>query len=216
LKNVNAQNGPVFDRLGRDRCNASTFKTNYKEIKFMGYRLSQIYTRTGDQGTTGLADGSRIDKDAERIEVLGTVDELNCVIGLVLSEPIAEPITHCLLAIQHDLFDLGGEFSLPGQHLLQADHVARLEQYLDQFNAHLPPLKEFVLPRGCRATTLAHLARTVCRRAERRLVSLMRHETINQHSFVYLNRLSDLLFVLARYLGQGEQEIVWDKNRHTV
>lgn len=180
----------------------------------MGHRLSQIYTRTGDQGMTGLGDGCRIDKDAERIEVIGTVDELNAVIGLILSEAIAEPIAHCLLEIQNDLFDLGGELSLPGQHLLQASHLSRLEQTLDQFNANLPPLKEFVLPRGSRATTLAHFARTVCRRAERRLVSLMRHEAINQHSFVYLNRLSDVLFVLARCLGQGEPEILWNKNRY--
>ncbi len=179
----------------------------------MGKRLSRIVTRTGDHGSTGLADGSRIDKDAERIEVIGTVDELNSFIGLLLSETVP-PIVHaCLNEVQNDLFDLGGELSLPQQTLIKTEHILRLEQALMEFNQYLPPLTEFILPRGSRATALAHVARTVCRRAERRLVALMRHEATSAENLKYLNRLSDLLFVIARYLGQAESEVQWDRHR---
>lgn len=179
----------------------------------MGKRLSRIMTRTGDQGSTGLADGSRIDKDAKRIEVIGTVDELNSFIGLLLSESVPSVVRECLYAVQHDLFDLGGELSLPQQTFINTEHILRLEQALIEFNEHLPPLAEFILPNGSRATTLAHVARTICRRAERCLVALMRHERLSSDSLKYLNRLSDLLFVIARYLGQTESEVQWNRHR---
>ncbi|OUD15330.1 cob(I)yrinic acid a,c-diamide adenosyltransferase [Thioflexithrix psekupsensis] len=175
----------------------------------MGYRLSKICTRTGDQGTTGLGDGSRVDKDSPRIEVMGTVDELNSVLGVLLSETLPDALRQTLEQIQQNLFDLGGELSIPHYRLLQAEHVEYLEDALTQLNNALPPLKEFILPNGTRPSTLAHVARTVCRRAERRLVTLMREEpeTINQTALLYLNRLSDLLFVMARHLA--ETETLW-------
>jgi len=183
----------------------------------MGHRLSKIYTRTGDKGTTGLGDGRRVEKDNPRVEAYGTVDELNSIIGMVLAEALPDNIRACFEDVQHDLFDLGGEFSVPGYEAMKAEYITRLETILDKFNAELPPLKEFILPAGGRATASCHLARTVCRRAERRAVSLAREEDINDVAISYLNRLSDLLFVVARVLARFEngKEVLWQpgKNR---
>jgi cob(I)alamin adenosyltransferase len=183
----------------------------------MGHRLSKIYTRTGDDGTTGLGDGSRVDKDSPRVEAYGTVDELNSIIGMVLAYDLPEAVRDCLVNVQHDLFDLGGEFSVPGYQAVQENYVTRLETTLDAFNADLPSLKEFILPAGGLATSTTHLARTVCRRAERRTLTLGRQETINPIAITYLNRLSDLLFVIARVLARFERgsEVMWQpgKNR---
>lgn len=182
----------------------------------MGNRLSRIVTRTGDDGTTGLADGSRLDKDSARVEALGAVDELNSHLGVLLAVPgLADPIPRCLLRVQHDLFDLGGELSLPGQSLIGEAHVQGLEADVERFNAALPPLKEFVLPGGNPAAAQCHVARTVARRAERRCWTLSRAETLNPVTLAYLNRLSDLLFVLARVLARsgGGTEILWNRKR---
>jgi cob(I)alamin adenosyltransferase len=177
----------------------------------MGHRLSKIYTRTGDSGTTGLGDGTRVDKDNLRVEAYGTVDELNSVVGMVLAYDLPRAVRDCLTTVQHRLFDLGGELSVPGYEALRADHVTGLEALVDDFNAELPPLKEFILPAGGHATSACHLARAVCRRAERCVVRLMRHESINPNSLAYLNRLSDLLFVIARTLARHEngEEVLW-------
>src|SRR3954451_7016293 len=145
----------------------------------MGHRLSKIVTRTGDAGTTGLGDGSRVAKDAPRIEAIGAVDELSSTLGVLLAEGVPEPFAACLLDVQHDLFDLGGELSIPGYSAVTDAHVARLEDAVESFNADLPPLKEFVLPGGTRASALAHVGRTVCRRAERAVVTLAGHETVS-------------------------------------
>ena len=182
----------------------------------MGNRLSKIYTRTGDEGTTGLGDGSRVDKDSHRVEAYGTVDELNSTLGVVLATPAAEgAIAECLLRVQHDLFDLGGELCIPGQSVIDDRYVLELEEALDRFNADLPPLKEFILPGGGAGAAACHLARTICRRAERRIWTLGRHETLNPATPRYLNRLSDLLFVLARILARAESgsEVLWDRSR---
>ena len=181
----------------------------------MGNRLSKIYTRTGDDGSTGLADGTRIPKDDPRVEAYGTLDELNSVMGLLLAEDLPPDIATALQPIQHELFDLGSEFCLPGYTAIAADHVQRLETTLDKFNESLPPLKEFILPGGSRAAALCHLARTVCRRAERRAWTLHKQHPQNLESIKYLNRLSDLLFVLARVIvRQGEsQEVQWKHER---
>ena len=181
----------------------------------MGHRLSKIYTRTGDQGTTGLGDGSRVPKDTLRVEAFGTVDELNSVIGMVLASGVDESVGQCLLSVQHDLFDLGGELCIPGTSLLPAEAVQRLERTLDEFNAELKPLEEFILPGGGMAASHCHLARTVCRRAERRLVSLAAAEDVAAAAIRYLNRLSDLLFVIARRvaLASGHGEQLWDHER---
>ena len=162
----------------------------------MANRLTKIVTRTGDDGTTGLADGSRLLKSAPCIETLGEVDELNSVIGLLLTEPLPEPLRACLEGVQHDLFDLGGELSVPGHTIMREAHCARLDQAIDAFNASLPPLKDFILPGGGRPAAVAHVARTVCRRAERRIVGLT--PAADDLLIRYVNRLSDLLFVLAR------------------
>lgn len=177
----------------------------------MGHRLSKIYTRTGDKGDTGLGDGSRVDKDHLRVEAFGTVDELNSVIGMIIAHNIPEDITACLNKVQHHLFDLGGELCIPGHTALNADYITYLENILDGFNANLPMLKEFILPSGGHATSACHLARTVCRRAERRLVSLSKVEKLSPFSISYVNRLSDLLFVLARVLVRVENgsEVLW-------
>ena len=177
----------------------------------MGNRLSKIYTRTGDAGDTGLGDGVRIAKDAARVEAFGTVDELNSTVGLLLASTISEIARDCLTRIQHELFDLGGELCMPGYTLIPEAYVTQLEQDLDAFNADLPPLKDFILPGGSEAAARCHLARTVCRRAERRLVTLAREEKVNPESIKYLNRLSDLLFVLARVLARadGGAEVIW-------
>ena len=181
----------------------------------MGHRLSKIYTRTGDTGTTGLGDGERTSKTASRVRAMGDVDELNSVIGVLLSDPIPADLHDILLAVQHDLFDLGGEISIPGSTLLPAAAVARLEAAIDHWNDKLPPLKEFILPGGSRSAAHCHLARAVCRRAERAIVELSDTEDVNDTMTVYVNRLSDLLFVLARTfaVADGGKEILWDRTR---
>jgi len=182
----------------------------------MGHRLSKIYTRTGDKGDTGLGDGSRIAKDSSRVEAYGTTDELNSIIGMVLSHSLPDEIKTCLEGIQHDLFDLGSELCVPNYNKLTSDYVTRLEEVLDELNAELPMLKEFILPAGGHATSACHLARSVCRRAERRVVTLNRDEAVSPHVISYLNRLSDLLFVIARCLARHENgsEVLWQPGRH--
>ena len=181
----------------------------------MGHRLSRIYTRTGDDGTTGLADGSRVAKDAARVEAMGTVDELNTLVGAILVHPLPPDVDELLTDVQHALFDIGGEMAIPGAATVTEAYVTRLEQALDGFNASLPPLKEFILPGGGPAAVAAHVARAVCRRAERRLHTLSREEAVNEHSRRYLNRLSDLLFVLARVLAVGDRgEVYWNSRRN--
>ena len=181
----------------------------------MGYRLSKIYTRTGDNGTTGLADGRRVDKDSARIEAIGSVDELNSLIGVLIAQQVPEQISAILTGIQHRLFDLGGELSIPTMQLMRSEYIDQLEQVLDQFNNELPPLKEFILPGGNLAAAHCHHARAVCRRAERRLTSLSRQENeeVGANALKYLNRLSDLLFVMGRVLARqhGGNEIFWCK-----
>ncbi len=182
----------------------------------MGNRLSKIYTRTGDDGSTGLGDGSRVAKENPRVEAYGTVDEANSAIGVVLSVPALPPdIARCLTEVQHDLFDLGGELCIPGHRMIGASHVERLETELDGFNEGLAPLKDFILPGGGPAAAACHLARAICRRAERRCWSLSRTENISADVLRYLNRLSDLLFVLARVLARHENgsEVIWRRTR---
>jgi cob(I)alamin adenosyltransferase len=181
----------------------------------MGHRLSRIVTRTGDGGTTGLGDGSRVGKDSRRIEAIGAVDELNSTLGVVLAETLPPDVQRLVTDIQHDLFDLGGELSIPGHSAITPAHVERLEAAVERYNADLAPLKEFILPGGTRPAALAHVARTVCRRAERALVALGAAETLSPSSRIYLNRLSDLLFVLARALNRsgGAPDILWQKER---
>jgi len=177
----------------------------------MGNRLSKIYTRTGDDGSTGLGDGTRVAKDSLRVETFGTVDETNSAIGVVLAvEALPEAVTRCLTEVQHDLFDLGGELCIPGHRMITPAHVERLEAELDGFNEALPPLKEFILPGGGAGAAACHLARTVCRRAERRCWSLARAERVAPDALKYLNRLSDLLFVLGRVLArEARGEVLW-------
>jgi len=184
----------------------------------MGNRLSKIYTRTGDDGTTGLGDGSRVAKDSVRVTAYGTTDELNCVIGMVLSHELPEQTRVVFDEIQHHLFDLGGELCIPGHQAINDEHVTWLEQVLDAFNEDLPPLKDFILPGGTAAAAHCHLARTVCRRAERCTITLSQLEEIPPCAVRYLNRLSDLLFVLARVLArhEGGSEVLWQKNRKPV
>jgi cob(I)alamin adenosyltransferase len=181
----------------------------------MGNRLSKIYTKTGDDGTTGLGDGTRVAKDSARVAAYGTVDELNSSIGIVLAQEIPAPIREVLTQIQHDLFDLGGELCIPGMAMVHESDVVRLEQTLDGFNADLPALKDFILPGGGMAAACCHLARTVCRRAEREVVTLSRSETARPEAVRYLNRLSDLLFVLSRVLARasGHGEVLWQHER---
>lgn len=177
----------------------------------MANRLTKIYTRTGDEGTTGLGDGTRSTKGSARIEAIGTVDELNSCIGLLLSENLEVEIHHKLENIQHDLFDLGGDLCIPGRISMSKVQVTNLETMLDQYNSTLPALKEFILPSGTRAATLCHVARTVCRRTERCVVRLSHTETIAPVCIQYLNRLSDFLFVLCRILNhqEGAGDIFW-------
>lgn len=183
----------------------------------MGNRLSKIYTRTGDEGTTGLGDGSRVSKTHPRVETFGTIDELNSLIGMILAQDLPMEVRDCFVAIQHDLFDLGGELSVPGYEAVDSSYTERLETELDAFNDKLPDLKEFILPAGGIATSTCHLARAVCRRAERDAVALAATEAINPAGLIYLNRLSDLLFVIARVLARFEngEEVLWQpgKNR---
>ena len=182
----------------------------------MGNRLTKIYTRTGDDGTTGLGDGARVPKEHLRVEAYGTVDEANSTLGVVLSAGnLPDAVTQCLLDVQHDLFDLGGELCIPGHRAVTEAHVERLEQTLDRFNDPLPPLKDFILPGGGAAAAACHLARTVVRRAERRVWELSRTDAVAPEVPRYLNRLSDLLFVIARVLARHEQgsEVLWRHDR---
>ncbi len=181
----------------------------------MGNRLSKIATRTGDDGTTGLGDGSRTGKDALRVQAMGDVDELNSQIGVLLCEDLPQELREQLLTVQHDLFDLGGELSIPGFVLMADAQVERLDALLEQYNATLPPLKDFILPGGSRAAAHAHVCRTVCRRAERSIVALGHEEKVHARLGQYVNRLSDLLFVLARVLNRhaGGSDVLWEKGR---
>ena len=182
----------------------------------MGNRLSKIYTRTGDDGTTGLGDGSRTAKDSARVEAYGTVDEANSAIGLVLaSDDVPVAVRSCLTEVQHDLFELGSELCIPGYAAITEEFIDRLENELDGFNADLPRLKEFILPGGSPAAAACHLARTIVRRAERRVYTLSRDEDVRAEAVKYLNRLSDLLFVVARVLARnaGGSEVLWKRDR---
>jgi cob(I)alamin adenosyltransferase len=182
----------------------------------MGNRLSKIVTRTGDTGTTGLGDGSRVAKDSARIEAIGDVDELNSTVGFLAALPgLPADLGKLLLAIQHDLFDLGGELAVPGYTALANAHIEALEAAVEQYNDTLPPLKEFILPGGSEATARCHLARSIARRAERRCWTLAKAEASTGLATIYLNRLSDLLFVLARVLARtdGGSEVLWDRKR---
>ena len=181
----------------------------------MANRLTQIATRTGDDGSTGLGDGSRVSKDHARVAAMGDVDELNSQIGLLLTEPVPDGVRGLLLTVQHELFNLGGELSIPGYTLLKDDAVARLDAALAQHNATLPRLAEFILPAGTRSAAIAHVARTIARRAERAVVALAAVEAVNAPPRQYLNRLSDLLFVLARVLNRsgGGDDVYWQSER---
>ena len=182
----------------------------------MSKRLTKIYTRTGDDGTTGLADGTRVAKDALRVHAMGDVDELNSALGMLLAEDLPENLRASLLAVQHDLLDIGGELCLPGHTIIDEPHVARLEGELDTLNATLPALEDFVLPGGTHAAAAAHIARTVCRRAERTLIALSRAEPVPPLLLQYLNRLSDLLFVAARTLNRyaGRGDVLWQQGKN--
>ena len=182
----------------------------------MGNRLSKIYTRTGDDGSTGLGDGSRVSKDSLRVEAYGTIDELNSSLGVVLAMPgLPDGVARCLTVVQHELFDMGGELCIPGHTAITGGQIQRLEDELDAFNEKLPALKEFILPGGGPAAAACHLARTVARRAERRVWTLARAESVSPEVPKYLNRLSDLLFVIARVLARHERgsEVLWRHER---
>ena len=183
-----------------------------------GNRLSKIITRTGDAGTTGLGDGSRTTKDSLRIDSIGEVDELNSSLGLLLCEEIPDQVRAALLDIQHDLFDLGGELCMPGMNFIKDAQVARLEELADIFNADLPMLKEFILPGGTRAASFAHLSRTICRRTERSMVRLNNAEPLSDAARRYVNRLSDLLFILGRVLNRagGRGDVLWQKGKNAA
>jgi cob(I)alamin adenosyltransferase len=182
----------------------------------MGKRLSKIYTKTGDDGTTGLGDGSRVRKDSLRVDAFGTVDEANSAIGVVLAEGSVPPdVRNILVEVQHDLFELGGELCIPGHSAVGDEFIGRLERELDVLNENLPALKEFILPGGGRAAAACHLARTIVRRAERRTITLADEEPVRPEAIKYLNRLSDLLFVIARVLARAEsgEEVLWNRER---
>jgi len=183
-----------------------------------GNRLSKIVTRTGDAGTTGLGDGSRTTKDSLRIDAIGEVDELNSSLGVLLCEDMPDAMRAALLDVQNDLFDLGGELCLPGMEVMKEAQVARLEAQADAFNAELPMLKEFILPGGTRPAALAHLSRTVCRRAERAMVRLHGAEALSEPARRYINRLSDLLFILGRALNRagGRGDVLWQKGKNSA
>ncbi|GHT92278.1 ATP:cob(I)alamin adenosyltransferase [Betaproteobacteria bacterium] len=182
----------------------------------MGHRLSKIYTRTGDAGTTGLGDGKRVSKSSLRIHAIGEIDETNATLGLLLTETLPEAVRALLIDVQHDLFDLGGEVCIPGMSMITTSQVERLEAAIDRYNAGLEPLKDFILPGGVRAAAQAHHVRTVCRRAERALVALARDEPVGDGPRQYLNRLSDLLFVLGRVLNraQAQGDVLWQKRKN--
>lgn len=181
----------------------------------MGNRLSKIYTRTGDDGTSGLGDGSRAPKHGARLEAIGEVDELNCTLGLLLAEQLRPDMRELLVDLQHDLFDLGGELSIPGSVFIAAPAVTKIEQAIDRYNEELPPLKEFLLPGGSRGAAASHLARAVCRRAERRMLALAASAPLNPVSLQFINRLSDLLFVCSRIVARdsGVGEVMWQRGR---
>ncbi len=182
----------------------------------MGHRLSKIYTRQGDDGSTGLGDGSRVLKDSARIEAIGQLDELNSFIGVVLSNDVPDQVRQCLNRVQHSLLDIGGELAVPGfDALVKPENVTFLEQNLDELNTSLSPLKDFILPGGVPAAAHCHVARTVCRRVERSLHALAREEDVSVYSRQYVNRLSDYLFVAARYinLDQGDSDVLWNHDR---
>lgn len=181
----------------------------------MGNRLSKIYTRTGDDGTTGLGDGTRVGKDSARVNAYGTVDEANSSIGVVLAAQVPDDIRALLTTVQHQLFDLGGELCIPGHAAIKAEDVDALERQLDRYNENLPALKDFILPAGGEPAARCHLARTIVRRAERETVTLARHDAVRPEAIRYLNRLSDLLFVLARVLARadGQGEVLWNHER---
>jgi cob(I)alamin adenosyltransferase len=185
-------------------------------IRIMANRLSKIVTRTGDHGTTGLGDGSRLPKNSPRVEALGDVDELNSALGVLLAEVLPAEVRACLVEVQHDLFDLGGEIATPGFTLITEAHLARLDDALEVFNRDLSPLKEFLLPGGSRPASLAHVARATCRRAERRVVALAAQESLSALIQCYLNRLSDLLFVLARFINRSLEipDVLWQRGTH--
>ena len=186
----------------------------------MSNRLTKIYTRTGDDGTTELSDHERIDKSDARIEAMGDIDELNSILGLLRANSIPSEISSYLLNIQHRLFDIGAELAIPGNAIISPQAVEKLENLIDSYNSELPALKEFVLPGGSLSASICHVARTICRRSERTLVRLARKESFNSESLCYINRLSDLLFVFARTLNQkeGDKEVLWDSERlkHSV
>ncbi|OGT30487.1 MAG: ATP:cob(I)alamin adenosyltransferase [Gammaproteobacteria bacterium RBG_16_51_14] len=186
----------------------------------MGKRLTKIVTRTGDDGTTGLGDGTRIDKSSARIAAIGDIDELNSLLGVLVAAGVADDIAGYLLNIQHRLFDIGGEIAIPGTSKISPEYVERLEDLIDTYNRDLPPLQEFILPGGSMPGAICHSARSVCRRAERSLIKVARTEYINPDTFIYINRLSDLLFVFARILNRknGDKEVYWNKDRlkHSV
>jgi cob(I)alamin adenosyltransferase len=181
----------------------------------MGNRLSKIYTKTGDDGSTGLGDGSRVSKDSARVTAYGTVDEANSAIGLILACDIPNEVREILVSVQHHMFDLGGELCIPGHSAIFDEDIEHLENTLDTFNADLPPLKDFILPGGGMAAAHCHLARTITRRAERETVTLSHHDAVRPEAIRYLNRLSDLLFVLARVLARasGHGEVLWNHQR---
>lgn len=183
-----------------------------------GNRLSKIVTRTGDAGTTGLGDGSRTTKDSLRIDAIGEIDELNSSLGVLLTEDLPARVRAALLDVQHDLFDLGGELCLPGMEIIKDAQVARLEALAEEFNHDLPMLKEFILPGGTRPAALAHLSRTVCRRAERSMVRLHHAEALSEAARRYVNRLSDLLFILGRLLNRagGRGDVLWQKGKNAA
>ena len=183
----------------------------------MGNRLSKIYTRTGDDGTTGLGDGTRVAKDSARVTAYGTVDEANSSLGLLLAGEVPDDIRELLTAVQHQLFDLGGELCIPGHAAIHDADIERLENHLDHYNDALPPLKDFILPGGGEAAARCHVARTVVRRAERDAVTLSHHDAVRPQAIRYLNRLSDLLFVLSRVLARagGHGEVLWQHERRS-
>lgn len=181
----------------------------------VGNRLSRIYTRTGDDGSTGLGDGTRVGKDSARVDAYGTVDELNSALGVVLACEIPDAVRASLTRVQHELFNLGGELCIPGMAMVHDADIERLEQELDAFNADLPVLKEFILPGGGIAAAHGHLARTIARRAERSVIHLSRTESVRGEAVRYLNRLSDLLFVISRVLARASEhgEVLWQHER---
>jgi cob(I)alamin adenosyltransferase len=187
---------------------------NRLKRKIMGYRLSKIFTRGGDKGSTGLGDGSKTSKFSDRIVALGAIDELNSMIGLMLTESLPPKINKILTVVQHHLFNLGGEISMPGHKIILKNDVLELEEIITSYNKDLPPLKEFILPGGSRAAAFCHMARTICRRSEQAIFKLNAKDPINTYSLQFINRLSDLLFVLARVINKHKKvkDVFWKKD----